>query len=188
VKNQYDIQREKVADKVIVDAGSCEGTFSLLCLLQGAKKVIAIDPSKSMCEYFRKTAIDNGFGKSFQIIQAGLWDKKMKGYTQNAQEIGTLSISKKGPDSEEIVLTALDSIHKRVDLIKMDIEGAEKHALLGAKTCMKKYKPTLCVTTYHHKGDQAILSNLIQKIEPSYRISHHNFAEPILIAHAPQKN
>ena len=37
----------------------------------------------------------------------------------------------------------------KIDLIKMDIEGAEINALLGAKECIRKLKPNFAIASYH---------------------------------------
>jgi len=52
--------------------------------------------------------------------------------------------------------------------IKMDIEGAEKQAILGAKKTIQKYKPNLAICLYHKPHDLWDLPLLINEIEPSY--------------------
>lgn len=55
------------------------------------------------------------------------------------------------------------------NLIKMDIEGGEHNAILGAQETIKKYKPGLAVSAYHLPVDLWGLGLLISEIEPSYR-------------------
>lgn len=52
--------------------------------------------------------------------------------------------------------------------IKMDIEGAEKQAIIGAKKTIQKYKPNLAICIYHKPHDLWDLPLLINEIEPSY--------------------
>ena len=65
---------------------------------------------------------------------------------------------------------ALDNvIHEPVGLIKMDIEGAEYDALLGAKQLIKKYKPTLAVCIYHKRDDYFKILKLIHRLNSDYK-------------------
>ena len=52
----------------------------------------------------------------------------------------------------------------KVDLIKMDIEGAEIQAIEGARSLLTKHHSKLAITTYHRAFDfrclQAILASL----------------------------
>jgi len=59
-------------------------------------------------------------------------------------------------------------INKNINFIKMDIEGAEAEALIGAKKTIQKYKPNLAICLYHKPEDLWELPLLINEIEPSY--------------------
>lgn len=54
--------------------------------------------------------------------------------------------------------------------IKMDIEGAEKAALIGGKNIIKKYKPTLAVSAYHKAEDLFELIEVIRNLGKEYTI------------------
>ena len=70
----------------------------------------------------------------------------------------------------QVPVVALDSVllSSAPNFIKMDIEGAEKEALLGARKTIKKYKPNLAICLYHKPQDLWDLPLLINQIEPSY--------------------
>jgi len=61
-------------------------------------------------------------------------------------------------------------LNKDINFIKMDIEGAEKKALIGATKTIKKYKPNLAICLYHKPEDLWELPLLINDIEPSYEM------------------
>jgi FkbM family methyltransferase len=57
-----------------------------------------------------------------------------------------------------------------VTLIKMDIEGAEYDALLGAKKVIKRDHPVLAICVYHTQSDIWRIPLLIRSINPSYNL------------------
>ena len=57
-----------------------------------------------------------------------------------------------------------------VDIIKMDIEGAEKKALMGAEKIIKKHKPRLAVCVYHNFEDFLEIPELIINMVPEYKL------------------
>lgn len=83
-------------------------------------------------------------------------------------------VAKYGSDNVvEVNVTSIDEYCATNGLIpnfiKMDIEGAEESALLGAKNIIKNYKPKLAVCTYHRAKDLYLLPNIIYSINNSYR-------------------
>lgn len=60
-----------------------------------------------------------------------------------------------------------------VDFIKADIEGAERMMLAGAQKTLAKYAPRLSICTYHFPDDKMVLTELILKANPKYKIEYH---------------
>ena len=58
---------------------------------------------------------------------------------------------------------------KRIDFIKMDIEGSEVPALIGATATIRKCKPKLAVCVYHKWDDLLVIPQLIHSIRNDYR-------------------
>ena len=105
---------------------------------------------------------------NFFIYPAGVYSKN-----------NILKFSNSGIDSSasfdsnsdiEVPVIALDSVilNANPNFIKMDIEGAETEALIGATKTIKKYKPNLAICLYHKPEDLWEIPLLIQEIEPSY--------------------
>ena len=64
-----------------------------------------------------------------------------------------------------------------VSYIKLDVEGQEANALLGAQKSIAKYKPKLSVSAYHRSEDLFSLPLLVHSIRPDYQIflRHHPY-------------
>ena len=77
----------------------------------------------------------------------------------------------------EIETVALDSIlaGKRVTFIKMDIEGAEYEALMGAKNLIMENRPRMAISVYHKFEDFVTLADLVLQMHPDYHISYRHY-------------
>jgi FkbM family methyltransferase len=90
----------------------------------------------------------------------------------------------------EIAVTSLDKTiyNFKPDYIKMDIEGAEKDALIGAKNIIKDFSPNLAISIYHKAEDLWEIPLLIKSINSNYkfqiRCHNHLCLETILYAKA----
>ncbi len=84
-------------------------------------------------------------------------------------------------NSKEIYISAdsIDHILDNIDIhmITMDIEGAERYALQGAKNSIYSCHPKLAISIYHSLEDIWEIPLLIKKINPNYRIfcRHHRW-------------
>ena len=78
---------------------------------------------------------------------------------------------------EEIETVALDEVlsGKRVTFIKMDIEGAEYEALLGARKLIMENRPRMAISVYHKFEDFVILADLVLEMHPDYRIAFRHY-------------
>ncbi len=64
--------------------------------------------------------------------------------------------------------------------IKMDIEGSETEALLGAKKIIEKYKPKLAISVYHNATDLWKIPLLIKKLNNDYKIYLRHYSNEIM--------
>jgi FkbM family methyltransferase len=77
-----------------------------------------------------------------------------------------------------IPVQKLDSVVKESPaLIKMDIEGSEKDALLGAANTIRSVKPKLAIAAYHFATDLWRLVDVIREINPSYKFYLRHYSE-----------
>jgi FkbM family methyltransferase len=95
-------------------------------------------------------------------------------------------ISEKGAQSIQCV--ALDDVLPdfRPNLIKMDIEGAEPEALMGAKNMIMRHRPHLAICLYHRPDHLWRIPFLLDEWQLGYRFylrQHHPVFELVLYAY-----
>ena len=78
----------------------------------------------------------------------------------------------------------------RVDLVKLDIEGAERRALDGAGGTLARFKPSLALSAYHREDDLFALPAAIAGLGLGYRLYLDTFSaiedETVLFAARPE--
>lgn len=172
VHSQYfdlpQLKERRYEKEIFVDGGAYDGTSSLefinWCGDDQKKSIYVWEPdaiAREICsERLKETDAE------YKIISKGLWDKSE---TLRFDMLGNScsSISEKG---EEIIeADSIDHVIKEpVTFIKMDIEGSEYHALLGAKNMIIKHKPRLAISVYHKPEDLWELPYLIYELNPTY--------------------
>ena len=79
--------------------------------------------------------------------------------------------------AEMIETVALDEVlaGKRITFLKMDVEGAEYDALLGAETLIKENRPRMAISIYQKPEDFIILADLVLKMHSDYKISFRHY-------------
>lgn len=140
------------------------------------KKIWAFEPDKKnfvcLADYVEKEQDDR-----VQIIQGGVYSENTVMFFSGSQ--GTTSTLDLTGD-ESIQVYQLDSvIQEPVTFIKMDIEGSEREALLGAKRIISEYKPKLAICIYHNIEDFWEIPLLIKRLNPDYHIYIRNYEDRI---------
>lgn len=94
---------------------------------------------------------DNGAASTFKILQ------------QNEEEIGIV---------EAVTVSIDDWVEsrniKKIDFIKMDIEGAELDALLGAARTLRCFRPRLAIALYHNREDLYTIPSFLESLNLGY--------------------
>lgn len=119
---------------------------------------------------------------SIQLMQNNLKDydsiiikrkalSDVEGYffiTNNEASSSANSLAKTGDDKVYAVTLDKD-VKEKITLIKMDIEGSEKSALIGAKNHIKKDTPKLLISVYHNHNDLWEIPKIISTINDNYK-------------------
>jgi FkbM family methyltransferase len=162
----YEIPETVVmADDVVVDCGSAEGLFALK-ICKRCKHIYIIEPLKKFVECLQKT-----FDKAnnVEILPFAISDKEYYARILNDDISSALSTGEQG---EEVKVTTLDNIFFARDIavsyLKMDLEGHDYKALVGAENVIRKNKPKIAITTYHKKEDADKMELFLKSIVPEY--------------------
>jgi hypothetical protein len=73
-----------------------------------------------------------------------------------------------------------DGINERVDLLKMDIEGAEIPALRGASRTLNSAHPDLAIAAYHRPDDLVKLPAFLEKagyVGPAFELHVGHYSD-----------
>lgn len=130
-------------DDRVIDCGAHAGQMSTIFSIVAGKNgaVLAFDPfvqNTMQCEFQARL---NPVAKS-EVVQAGLGERrdvlKVSNDNQKIVESGTST-----NDTEIRIVPLDDYIAFKPTFLKIDIEGAEVHALRGAQKLLRKCKPKL---------------------------------------------
>ena len=80
----------------------------------------------------------------------------------------------------------IDSFNEEVTFIKMDLEGSELRALMGAERIIRQYKPKLAISLYHKPEDIWELPLYILSLNSEYIffIDHYSVATAETVLYA----
>ena len=101
-------------------------------------------------------------------VNKGISNSKGIMYVDDVDNGAGNKLLEKGNTKVEVV-TLDDDIKEPISVIKMDIEGAEKEAVLGARQHIEKDKPKLLISSYHFPEDIFEIPELIYNIRNDYR-------------------
>lgn len=128
------------------------------------------------------------------LVPSGLWSKsgQMEFSHHDISSSSSMFYLSKEYTSSTVSVISLDEFFAEKSLedyptfIKMDIEGSEKEALLGAQHIIQTKKPKLAICAYHKLEDIYELPQTILRIRSDYRMilrQHlHGYVDTILYA------
>jgi FkbM family methyltransferase len=163
-----------VPGDVVIDAGAFTGDSAIrfAWCLRARGTIVSLEPDRKNYERLSRRRIPG-----LVPVNLGVWNERA---TLNFAQDATASSRIRSDGSVRVEVAAIDGIvaeHKlkRVDLIKLDVEGAEREALEGAEQSLLRFRPKLQVSIYHKKDDLFELPlGLMQRL-PDYQwhIGHH---------------
>lgn len=167
-KDYYDLDiLECDENEVLVDLGAYTGdsVIDFINTYGTYKKIYAYELTPST--YITMT---NNLASYPNIIpiQKGVGSKSGTMYVNDKLNGAGNKILESG-DTEVEIVTLDEDITEPITTIKMDVEGAEKDAILGAAHHIKHDKPKMLISAYHLSGDIFDIPDIIDDIRDDYK-------------------
>ena len=168
------------AIKVVLEGGMFNGLNTVVFkkLFKNLQKVYAFE---LIYEDVKNRALDPIIKsmKELQIVPFAMWNKKAQlEFTENVAKPYSSGLNPQynRNDSEKTFTVDAISIDEYmeineiqdVDFIKMDIEGAEMNALIGAEKCLINCRPQLAISIYHSNNDMQDIPLYLHTILKDY--------------------
>lgn len=181
-----ELERNRSGREIFVDGGSYDGEsaigFAKWCKTRGG--IYAWEPDKGAICKCKQVFEEQDM--NVKLIPKGLWCKEEVLKFKAGGKGGSITVNGE-------TLVEVDCIDHFMDepatFIKLDVEGAEYQALLGAKQTISKYMPKLAICVYHKPEDIWELPCLIYEMNPEYTfyLRHYSFAENETVLYAIPK-
>lgn len=168
-----------LADEVFVDCGAFDGDSVQEFLNRRAgsfSQIIAIEPDPENCKALesRVASLPTETGRRIKIVQSAAGSKN-EIVTFNVTGTAGSSIGNGSYQVQCAPLDELNDIHPT--FIKMDIEGAEPDALLGARKTIQKNMPVMAICLYHAQEHLWQIPLLIQSISNDYKLFLRRYSD-----------
>jgi FkbM family methyltransferase len=163
---------------VVIEAGAWLGVFARTALRYGAAKVVAIEPIANTAECLRRNLADDIAAGKVVVIEAAAWSEpgsvRMKQEGPNNSTGGSEGWNVSAEGDLEVPATTIDAVVRdlgleRVDLIEMDIEGSERHALQGARETIQRFAPEIVACIHHLPDDSEAVPAVVRSIREDYQ-------------------
>ena len=157
------------SNEVYLDLGAYNGdTVRQFLGLTGMKykEIIAVEPE---ARNFRKLSENTADLKNIKLVNKAIGHVQTEVmFTKSTGRGGAVGKGKQ----YSVEMDTVDNIllGKPVSYIKMDLEGYEQQALLGAEETIKRYKPKMLISAYHRNNDLWIIPKLVLKYNPEYKV------------------
>lgn len=164
------MEMDKSEEEIYIDAGCLDGSTSFQFMNwcnNKFSKIYAFEPDRHSYEVCKNNF--KNYTDKIKLYNCGLHDCEDElCFSENCIR-GASRILEEGEN--KIKVNSIDNLIKneKVSFIKMDIEGAELKALLGAEKTIKKYRPKLAISLYHKEEDIIDIPLYLLQLIPDYK-------------------
>ena len=176
----------------VVDAGAATGQFAVAFGLTHPNcHIVAFEPSPRQRILLQRNLTINSLTSRSTIKPFGLWNAGTTLAFRTHAALSSLADASQIPAeyafTERVPVIRLDDWAKenpppRLDLVKMDIEGAEIEALQGMEKTLATYRPALLVQAYHLRDGTRTLERCAAILNAMKYNCHEADASGLLVA------
>lgn len=184
--------------EVFIDCGAFIGDTTIWAYKNQAAKVYSFEPCPTSWPILKSNLANNGLPVEFYPFATSKTNGKLYFmYTDSgpasakiisAEEFNAIKQLKQSEAGSKIEIIEVDCI--KLDdwfeqnqitptYIKMDIEGAELHSLMGGAKTIKRLKPKLAICLYHRNSDMWNIPLYLHSLVPEYKFyckkNHHHW-------------
>ncbi len=184
--------------KDVIDGGAYIGDSALVFNDFSPKKVYAFEPSPESFPFLQEVLRINRCENNIVAVPMALG--KQSGvfpfYSKSEPDVGAGFRFRETKEKIEVACTTIDDYVRQNDLqpglIKLDTEGGEFDALLGAVETLKRFKPLLLLAVNHRAVDFFEIKPFLENLDLGYRFLFRDTAfvnpngEITLIAYQPE--
>ena len=203
VREQYrygDVVGAEPGD-VVFDVGGCWGDTALYFARRvgpaGKVYTFEFDP-ESLGVLRANLALNPELSQRIEVVERALWERsgEVLRFAQAGRCTTVLGGDGAGSDLEIETVTLDDFVREagidRLDLVKMDVEGAELAVLEGARATLAAHAPKLALAAYHKDDDLVRIPQAIAAAREGYELYLGSFSpvedETVLFARATERS
>ena len=138
--NNFEYYKLNFRNKVVIDVGANSGATSIYFAINGAKKVIAIEPMLITYDYLKRNVEVNELESFIQCINGAVWNESNEETIEIDIDEGLgakLHVSDHYVDKTRVPIvnieTLINNLKETGIVVKMDCEGCEYNSLINLK-------------------------------------------------------